>query len=349
MVVLSILLVVASEAYSALAAAPPVVNTTSGLVTGRTSKFHDGVSEYLGIRFAETTAGENRFMPPRRYYGKGSVDGTNFGNGCMSGMGGNALMDLGIGLMGSKPPSEDCLFVNVWTKNADSKAKRPVLLWIYGGAFSAGDSAWANMNGANITNNHDIVVVSFNYRLSMFGFPGAPGLEQLNPGLLDQRMAAEWTRDNVEAFGGDTSRITLFGESAGGSSVDYYAYAWAKDPIVAGFIVQSGTAMMHDLFKPATIKSDAWFKMSQKIGCGGKEAGVASLKCARSKPANQLLRGMPGPSGKGFKSIVPAFAPTADEKTVFSDVYDRAKKGIFAQKVSQPEEPSATDSDDSLS
>jgi carboxylesterase type B len=328
------LLVLAGEAYSALAAAPPVVNTTSGMVSGKTSKFHAGVSEYLGIRFGETTSGANRFMPPKRYHGKNRVDGTSFGNGCMSGMGGGLLTNLGLGLIGIKPPSEDCLFVNVWTKKADKTAKRPVLLWIYGGAFAAGDSSWANMNGANITNNHDIVVVSFNYRLSMFGFPGAPGLEQLNPGLLDQRMAAEWTRDNIEAFGGDPSRITLFGESAGGSSVDYYAYAWAKDPIVAGFIVQSGTAMMHDLFKPATIKSDAWFKMSQKIGCGGPEAGAASLACARSKDPMQLMRGMPPPTGKGFKSIVPAFAPTADEKTVFSDVYDRARKGLFAQKVS---------------
>jgi cholinesterase len=338
MVVLSILLAVAGEAYSALAAAPPVVNTTSGLVTGKPSKFHPEVAEYLGIRFGETTAGENRFMPPKRYYGKGPVDATQFGNGCMSAMGGGGLMNLGLGLMGGvKPPSEDCLFVNVWTKNADRKAKRPVMLWIYGGAFAAGDSSWAIMNPVNITSNHDIVVVSFNYRLSMFGFPGAPGLEQLNPGLLDQRMAAEWTRDNIEAFGGDPARITLFGESAGGSSTDYYAYAWAKDPIVAGFIVESGTAMMHDLFKPATVKSDAWFKMSKRIGCGGPEAGVASLKCARGKTANQLLRGMPAPSGKGFKAIVPAFAPTADEKVVFSDVHDRAKKGMFAQKVSGPD------------
>jgi carboxylesterase type B len=336
MVGFSILLVLASEACAAhLASAPPAVNTTSGLVTGKVSKFHAAVSEYLGIRFGESTAGKNRFMPPKRYYGKGLVDGTKFGSGCMQGMGGNELMSIGMSFMGVKPPSEDCLFINVWTKSPNSKAKRPVLLWIYGGAFSVGDSSWANMNGANITNNHDIVVVSFNYRLSMFGFPGAPGLEQLNPGLLDQRMAAEWTRDNIEAFGGDPSRITLFGESAGGSSVDYYAYAWPKDPIVAGFIVESGTAMMHDLFKPAALKSDAWFKMSQKIGCGGPEAGVESLKCAQRKTPNQLMRGMPAPSGRGFKSIVPAFAPTADEKTVFSDVHERSKKGIFAQKVSK--------------
>ena len=99
------------------------------------------------------------------------------------------------------------------------------------------------------------------YRVSTFGFPSAPGLQDLNPGLLDQRLAVEWVRDNIAQFGGrislplrnksrprvfklcslgDPKRITIFGESAGAASVDYYAYAWTKDPIVNGFIAQSG-------------------------------------------------------------------------------------------------------------
>jgi cholinesterase len=314
------------------AVTPPSVNTTRGLVTGKFSSIHPDVAEFIGIRFGETTAGANRFMPPKRYYGNGPIDATKPGSGCLQALGNGRPSDPVAAMMGAKS-SEDCLFMNVWTKTPSAQAKKPVMLWIYGGAFTAGDSAWPSMNLVNITGNHDIVLVSFNYRLSVFGFPGAPGLEQLNPGLLDQRMAVEWTRDNIEAFGGDPQRITLFGESAGGSSVDYYAYAWAKDPIVNAFIVQSGTAMMRDLFKPATEKSEAWFQMSQKLGCGGPEAGKSSLSCARGKPATELLSSLPPPTSGGFKALVPAFKPTVDEKTVFSDVYARAKAGNFAQKV----------------
>ena len=82
---------------------------------------------------------------------------------------------------------------------------------------------------------------SSSYRLNIFGFPGSPNATQ-NLGLLDQRLAVEWVRDNIAGFGGDPTRITLFGQSAGGASVDYYSYAWTSDPIVAGFIPESGTA-----------------------------------------------------------------------------------------------------------
>lgn len=309
------------------------VKTTSGIITGKISPTYPNVVEYLGIRFGETTAGSNRFMPPKRYFGNDSIAALRFGSGCPQATGGGISSSSALASILGMTQSEDCLFVNVWTKNPNSQKKRPVLLWIYGGAFAVGDSSMAGTHGESIANNHDIVVVSFNYRINVFGFPGAPGLDHLNPGLLDQRMAVEWVRDNIAAFGGDPARITLFGESAGGSSVDYYAYAWAKDPIVNGFISQSGTAMMSDLFKPVSNKAEAWFQMSKKAGCGGPEAGAESLKCVQSKTVQQLQNALPPPTGTGFEMLVPAFIPTADEKTVFSNVYERARNGDFAQQV----------------
>src|SRR5690606_21994850 len=124
----------------------------------------------------------------------------------------------------------------VWTKPQTGEKKKAVIVWIYGGAFTVGDAAAPVSYGASLANNEDVVVVAPNYRVNVFGFPGAPGLSQKNPGLLDQRLAVEWTRRNIAAFGGDPNRITIYGESAGGSSVDYYAYAWTKDPIVKGMI-----------------------------------------------------------------------------------------------------------------
>jgi len=306
------------------------IKTTSGIIHGKTHDKLPAVEEYLGIRFGQTTGGQNRWLPPKKYVGNDTITATKFGAGCPQGM---PLLNAISGLLGSNE-SEDCLFINVWVKGADASKKRPVMLSIYGGAFALGDSSMAVLNGAQMTNNHDVLVVSMNYRVNAFGFPGgAPGLMDLNPGLLDQRLAVEWTRDNIAAFGGDPSRIILFGESAGASSVDYHAYAWAKDPIVAGYITESGTAMMNDLFKPANSKADTWFAMSKKLGCGGPEAGEKSLQCARGKSVYEVVSAFPSPGGSGFKSIVPVWKPTADERTVFSDVFERAKSGNFALKV----------------
>jgi carboxylesterase type B len=114
--------------------------------------------------------------------------------------------------------------MNVWTMPQVGEKKKAVLLWIFGGGFAAGDSSDPGEVGAKFAKQQDVVIVSFNYRNNIFGFPGAPNLPDMNPGILDMRMAVEWTRDNIENFGGDPSRITLFGESAGGTGVDYYAY-----------------------------------------------------------------------------------------------------------------------------
>jgi cholinesterase len=121
--------------------------------------------------------------------------------------------------------------VNVWTKPQVGEKAKAVLVWIYvsferytrmciliivqGGGFALGNTASPAYNGARLADEQDVVVVSMNYRLNILGFPGAPGLPDQNLGLLDQRLAVEWVRDNVAAFGGDPKRIALFGESAG--------------------------------------------------------------------------------------------------------------------------------------
>ena len=124
--------------------------------------------------------------------------------------------------------SEDCLTLNVWTKPQVGESKKAVLVWIYGGGFTTGNSDNVAYNGQYIAQDEDVVLVSFNYRLNVFGFPGTPNATQ-NLGLLDQRLAIEWVRDNIEKFGGDAERITIFGQSAGSASVDYHTFAWADE------------------------------------------------------------------------------------------------------------------------
>jgi cholinesterase len=117
------------------------------------------------------------------------------------------LMQLG------RPVSEDCLTINIWTKPQSGDKAKAVLFWIYGGGFATGNSANKIYDGQYIADSQDVIVVSFNYRENIFGFPGIDGDPSIakNPGLLDQRMALEWTRDNIAAFGGDPKRIVMFG------------------------------------------------------------------------------------------------------------------------------------------
>lgn len=104
------------------------------------------------------------------------------------------------------------------------------------------------------------------YRINIFGFPGAPGIQQ-NAGLLDQRMALEWLRDNIAAFGGDSERITVFGQSAGSVSVAYLAYAYPEDPIAAGYIMESGTPHSWTPLTP-DLAAQHWYNASSTLGCG---------------------------------------------------------------------------------
>jgi cholinesterase len=156
------------------------------------------------------------------------------------------------------------------------------------------------------------------YRLNIFGYPGNP-LGPLNPGLLDQRLAIQWVHDNIAEFGGDPNRITLFGQSAGAGSADYYFYAYANDSLVAGLILQSGTVHMSAFPAETTIAS--WFNVSANLGCGDNStAAEAVLQCMRGKTTQEISNAIPlenAPTGAAY------FSPTVDEQLVFGDYTNR--------------------------
>jgi len=154
------------------------------------------------------------------------------------------------------------------------------------------------------------------YRLSILGFPGNPTGPQ-NLGLLDQRLAIEWVRDNIENFGGDPSRIILFGQSAGGASTDFYSYAWSSDPIVSGLIVQSGTSTSWGLPYTPDAAAAAWYNVSATVGCGDSASDSNSvLSCMRSTSYSSIITAIP--VSIGLNSVLSIFGPTVDEKVVFS-------------------------------
>ena len=169
------------------------------------------------------------------------------------------------------------------------------------------------------------------YRVNVFGFSGAPGVTQ-NTGLLDQRKAIEWVRDNIDGFGGDPKQITILGQSAGGSAVDIYAYAYQEDPIVAGIISHSGTALS---FVPSTLDyaQSRFLELANGLGCTGGDV----VACMRSKDwhdiENATSKLKPAPTTALYS---PVFQPVVDNKTVFSfsDYQAMSAAGKFAKVVS---------------
>jgi len=140
--------------------------------------------------------------------------------------------------------------------------------------------------------------------------------------MLDHRLAVEWVRDNIADFGGDPTRITLFGQSAGAASVDYYSYAWAEDPIIHAFIPMSGTAIGfgQQTAENATI---AWFNLTARLGCGGaSDNHDAVFKCMVEKPAQEVAKAVPVNFITDSDNSL-AYGPAIDEKLVFSDYFRR--------------------------
>ncbi|GGU19876.1 carboxylesterase/lipase family protein [Streptomyces daghestanicus] len=184
------------------------VRTTGGAVRGRRE---DGLTVFRGIPFAAPPVGEARFAAPRPARAWDGVrEAYAFGP--------PPPQDLLVPGPATGSGDGDWLTANVWTPDAAPAARRPVMVWIYGGAYKLGHAGSPGYDARRIADDGDLVVVTFNYRVGMEGFArieGAPA----NRGLLDQVAALEWVRENIAAFGGDPDQVTVFGESAGAGSI----------------------------------------------------------------------------------------------------------------------------------
>lgn len=183
----------------------------------------DGVLEFKGIPFvAEQPTGKNRWKAPVPYKADdGIYEAFYFGRHPLQNM--SKSRDYVEG--------EDCLHLNVFKIHDGAVIKKPVMVWIYGGGFQVGGTADPYYDGHNfIKDNQNVILVTINYRLGPYGFLHLSHLEggeeypdAQNLGLLDQRMALRWVKENIDAFGGDADNITIFGESAGGASAMLHA------------------------------------------------------------------------------------------------------------------------------
>ena len=175
--------------------------------------------------------------------------------------------------------------------------------------------------------------LGLSYRLSVFGFPNAPGVKEENVGILDQRLAFEWIRDNIEAFGGDPKRITFWGQSAGAISSEIHAYAWPNNPMVNGFIAQSGTTNFISLLDgPADYP--LWEQLTKKVGCAGTKTAKEVLKCMQAASWEGIIDGLKS-INRCANGTYGDFGPRVDGKVVFSpeEYSRRGQAGLFAKLV----------------
>jgi para-nitrobenzyl esterase len=231
-----VLLTIVLAAASAFAADPPTVALTAGQLRGAALD-HSG-AVFKGIPFAQPPVGDLRWRAPQAAKAwTGVREATAFSAPCAQNTGGKMM----------EASSEDCLYLNVWTPDWPSGSKRPVMFWLHGGGNYGGTASSPNFDGESLA-RHGVVVVTANYRLSIFGFFSHPELTREsqnhasgNYGLMDQIAALKWIRDNIARFGGDPANVTMFGQSAG--AVD--ANVLMTSPLAAGLfqraIAESGT------------------------------------------------------------------------------------------------------------
>jgi para-nitrobenzyl esterase len=189
-----------------------VVQTKAGPLRGGRE---NGLAVFRGVPYAAAPVGELRFAPPQPVAPwRDARDATR--DGPVPPQGRSRLAHV----MGDfeRPQSEDCLTLNIWTPATDGE-KRPVMVWIHGGAFSSGAGSLPWYSGERFALNGDVVAVSINYRLGALGFLCLPGVSPGNLGLLDQVAALKFVRDNIAAFGGDPDNVTVVGQSAGAASI----------------------------------------------------------------------------------------------------------------------------------
>lgn len=294
--------------------ARPTVQTSQGAIAG---KLVDGVRAYQGIPYAAAPVGDLRWQAPQPPQGwSGTRDGRAFGERCAQPF--SALSPESV--------NEDCLFLNVYVPDDIANRQLPVMVWIHGGAFLSGSAAEYKM--AHLARKAGAVVVSLNYRLGAFGFFRAPEAaaqgQPSNLGLQDQQAALRWVQSQIGRFGGDASKVTLFGQSAGGASVCLHTVSPPSWGLFHRAIIQSGSCRLLT-WTPADVMEAQSNDLGAKLGC---PAGAGQLACLRQKSAEEVMRASV-PNGNEVRDVDIRWTPVVDGVTLTGDPHRQIEQGQF--------------------
>ena len=289
-------------------------SVTGGKVAGTAA---GGLGEFKGIPFAAPPVGELRWKAPQPVKPWSDVrQTTHFGDACMQGGGGGGA---GKGI----PYSEDCLYLDVWTPAKAPSDKLPVIVWIYGGGFNAGATSNELYDGANFA-RRGVVFVSISYRVGPFGFLATPDLSKESGhgsgayGLMDQIAGLKWVKANVAKFGGDPSKVTILGHSAGGFAVSMLAASPQAKGLFRAVISESGANFSPPADTPYAGNNFQTLRAAETSGRTWLESlGAHSLAEARALPAATVEKAQRNPGAPRFWPPVDGYVVTADQMQLY--------------------------------
>ncbi|XP_072048816.1 cholinesterase-like [Amphiura filiformis] len=321
---------------TAYAQSNPVERIKTGQIVGKRITVNGSmeVDAFLGIPFAEPTSGERRFkLPEEKAPWSDVFNATEYGHGCWQ------LLDTGLpGIQktGKWNPtvtlSDDCLNLNVWVPYPRPQ-NGAVLVWIHGGGYYFGTSSSDMYDGKYLAAFEKIIIVSMNYRLDAFGFlstgdSSAPG----NQGLYDQTMALQWVQDNIATFGGDPNSVTIFGESAGGSSVAFHSLSPVSQSLFKRAGIQSGGITPRWAYITQEVALERAKLLARSVECledtnGDVRAIPDMIRCLQNVDAKTLLAANPG-TGRYLELF---FTPVYDGIFLPKHPVDAQDQGSFKQ------------------
>jgi para-nitrobenzyl esterase len=300
----------------------PVVATKSGKIRG---KFENDLYIFKGIPYAAPPSGTLRWAPPQPVK---KWDGVREAKEFCA-IAPQTIMPMGpFGQAPQPPQSEDCLSLNIWTPGLDN-ARRPVMVWIHGGAFTIGSGADPSYDAGTLPKRGNIVMVSINYRLGMLGFLRLKGVTggkipaTGNEGLMDQVLALKWVKDNIAAFGGDPDNITVFGESAGAMSIGCLLAMPSARGLFHKGILESGSGNFAVSTEDADFNGRLFLEMA-----GIKENDISALRALTPAELLEIEKKMvAGRRGKGRNPEVTVSMPVIDGEIIPDESTKLARQG----------------------
>ena len=301
----------------------PIVETSAGKVRG---VIQAGTYTFRGIPYGASTAGSNRFMPPRKPEPWAGVRET-FQNGPTAPQLGNPPNAL---ILNHKEPAmqgEDCLVMNVFTPGVNDSRKRPVMVWLHGGGFASGAGSAHAFDGTYLARSGDVVVVSVNHRLNIFGYlyladvSGEKYADSGNAGLLDIVAVLEWVRENIDRFGGNPGNVTIFGQSGGGLKISTLLAMPPAKGLFQKAIIESGSALKGVHREEANKTTE---RILAKLGLQPNQ--VDELQ---KLPVERLLSAI-DTRGSGPGAAPFTFAPVVDGRNLPRDPFDPTAPEISA-------------------